>query len=41
LSAHGLTAPFVGQHTEAELADFGFSESSVAGPIKSGAVFQA
>ena len=34
-------APLVGEHTEAVLADFGLSESSIAGLIKSGTVFQA
>jgi alpha-methylacyl-CoA racemase len=39
--ARGSAAPLVGEHTEAVLADFGLSESSIAGLIKSGAVFQA
>jgi alpha-methylacyl-CoA racemase len=39
--ARGPAAPLVGEHTEAVLADFGFSESSIAGLIKSGAACQA
>jgi alpha-methylacyl-CoA racemase len=39
--AGGTAAPLVGEHTEAVLADFAFSESSVARLIELGAVFQA
>jgi alpha-methylacyl-CoA racemase len=35
------TAPLVGEHTEAVLAEFGLSLSAVAGLRKSGAVGQA
>jgi alpha-methylacyl-CoA racemase len=36
--ARGITVPRVGEHTEAVLADFGFSPSVIAGLTKSGAV---
>ena len=39
--ARGTAAPLVGKHTEAVLADFGFSESSVTRFIELGAIFQA
>jgi alpha-methylacyl-CoA racemase len=39
--ARGTAAPLVGEQTEAVLADFAFSESSIARLIELGAVFQA
>lgn len=39
--ARGTAAPLVGEHTETVLADFGFSESSVARLCQQGVVFQA
>lgn len=39
--ARGAAAPLVGEHTEAVLAEFGFSESSVARLIELGVTFQA
>ena len=38
--ARGSTAPRVGEHTEAVLADFGFSPSAIARLAKSGAIGQ-
>ena len=39
--ARGSAAPLVGEHTEAILADFGFSEPDIVRLRKSGAVHQA
>jgi alpha-methylacyl-CoA racemase len=39
--ARGTAAPLVGEHSEAVLADFAFSESSVTRFIELGAIFQA
>ena len=39
--ARSASVPRVGEHTEAVLADFGFSPSAIAGLAKSGAVGQA
>ena len=39
--ARGTAAPLVGEHTEAVLADFGFSGSAVARLCQQGVIFQA